>query len=339
MSANESKCCEQEIKRNKKRVLLEQSNLLPFRLEPSYRDYIWGGNRLRPEEPITAEAWLIYENNKVLDGVYSGSTLGEVALAEGETLLGHKTVSLTGKRFPLLIKILDSQKWLSLQVHPNNDQAERLEGQGHFGKMEGWYIIDADEGSQLISGFKEGVSQASIRESIGSSQILELVAFRDMKAGDYLMISPGTIHALGPGLLVYEVQQTSDLTYRVYDWDRPQDNKRKLHIEQAKATLDTGVKGTVYHQDDVIETGSYNLFSCPYFDLHLIAGKNGSVSLDTHARSFSALTVVQGQADIIGNGWHYNLNNYESLLIPAVCSKYSVGLSGKSKVLYAFVGS
>jgi mannose-6-phosphate isomerase len=121
--------------------------LNPFKLTPTYRDYVWGGKRLRPEAEITAEAWVVYEEDRVADGPYVGKTLAEVAELEGEALLGRKAVALTGKRFPLLIKLLDCAAWLSLQVHPNDEQAERLEGPGFFGKTEAWYVIEAEKGS------------------------------------------------------------------------------------------------------------------------------------------------------------------------------------------------
>jgi len=275
--------------------ILDQSILKPFKLEPSYRDYVWGGTRLRPEAPVTAEAWVIYEDNTIVNGEYAGKSLAEVAGIEGEALLGINAVSQTGNRFPLLIKLLDSEKWLSLQVHPDDECAERLEGQGHFGKMEAWFIIDAQEGAQLISGFKEGVSPEDIKKSVGNAGIMDLVSYRDVNPGDHLLISPGTIHALGPGLLIYEVQQTSDLTYRVYDWDRPLTGKRKLHIDQAIMTLDSHAKGNVERGTPVQnETAISRLVTCRYFNLDLITGFSDSLSLDTGGKSFSALTVVEG---------------------------------------------
>ena len=112
---------------------------------PEYRDYVWGGSRLRPEIVPTAEAWVVYEQDQVADGPYAGKTLAEVVELEGEALLGSRVVALTGKRFPLLIKLLDCARWLSLQVHPNNQQAERLAGPGYFGKTEAWYVVAAEE--------------------------------------------------------------------------------------------------------------------------------------------------------------------------------------------------
>ena len=219
--------------------------LYPFKLNPTYRDYVWGGKRLRPQADITAEAWVVYEEDTVAGGPYAGRTLAEVAELEGEALLGSRPVALTGKRFPLLIKLLDCARWLSLQVHPNDEQAERLAGPGFFGKTEAWYVVDAQPGAQLISGFRPGVTRQAIHNAVGKKAILDIVETRNVKAGDTIFIAPGTIHALGAGLLIYEVQQSSDLTYRVYDWDRPVTGTRKLHIEESMVVLDPDAAGNV----------------------------------------------------------------------------------------------
>ena len=315
------------------------STLKPFQLETSYKDYVWGGTRLRPGSPVTAEAWVIYEDNTIADGEYSGRSLAEVAAIEGEALLGINATSQTGNRFPLLIKLLDSEKWLSLQVHPDDESAECLEGPGHFGKMEAWFIIDGQEDAQLISGFREGVSSEDIKKAVGNSKILDLVSYWNVKHGDYLLISPGTIHALGPGLLIYEVQQTSDLTYRVYDWDRPIIGNRKLHIDQAIMTLDSHEKGHVKQgTPDQNETAMRRLISCRYFNLDLISGFSDSLSLDTGGKSFSAFTVVEGKVIVRGKDWKFHLNIYDSLLVPASCGLFSLDISDRCQVLNAYIG-
>jgi len=226
--------------------------ILPFKLEPEFREYIWGGSRLRPDAERTAEAWVVYENNLVVSGPFKGKRLKEVALVAGESLLGQAVMKRTGMKFPLLVKLLDSQKWLSLQVHPNDAQAVRWEGTGSFGKMEGWYIIEAEEGAMLLSGFNPGTSQADISDTIGEKDMLEIVSRKAVKKGDAILITPGTIHAIGPGLMVYEVQQTSDITYRVYDWDRPTTEGRKLHIKQALDVLDPYAGGEVVSAEGML---------------------------------------------------------------------------------------
>jgi mannose-6-phosphate isomerase len=318
--------------------------LQPFKLEPTYRDYVWGGTRLRPGDSltaghdVTAEAWVVYEGNTILNGPYAGRTLSEAAGAEGAALLGGKSVAQTGVRFPLLIKLLDCAQWLSLQVHPNDEQAEQLEGQGHFGKTEAWYVVEADEGAKLLSGFRAGVTQNEIQKAVGTKAILDLVEHRDVKPGDTLFMSPGTIHALGPGLLIYEVQQTSDLTYRVYDWDRPMMGRRVLHIDQAIQTLNPDARGEVQPGNlDTRITRRENLLSCDYFSLDLIAGQSGFLAVDNGGKTFSALTVLEGQVVVQGEDWDLVLNKFETCLVPANANRYSIKLSKPVRALLAYV--
>jgi len=318
-------------------MLRNQTMLYPFKLTPTYRDYVWGGKRLRPEADITAEAWVVYEEDKVADGPYAGKTLADVVEREGEALLGSKTVTLTGKRFPLLIKLLDCSQWLSLQVHPNDEQAEQLEGPGYFGKTEAWYVVDAVHGAQLISGFHPGVTRVGIQNAVGKKAILDIVESRNVKAGDAIFIAPGTIHALGPGLLIYEVQQSSDLTYRVYDWDRPESRTRKLHIEESMTVLDPDIGGNILPSDpNPPASGRKELVSCKYFNLELIAGSSGSIPMDIQGESFSALTALNGSITVQAGDWSFELGALETLLIPAICGKYWITFSGKANALLSY---
>jgi len=295
----------------------------PFKLIPQYREYVWGGTRIRPEAERTAEAWVVYEENRIENGPLAGKTLAEAADAFGDALLGSQVISQTGTKFPLLIKILDAAQWLSLQVHPDNEQARRWEGEGHFGKMEGWYVIDADAGAQLISGFKRGVTPEAICSTIGTKSMLDLVSWKDVKSGDSVLIRPGTLHALGPGLMIYEVQQTSDVTFRVYDWDRPKKAGRDLHLEQAADVLDPHADGKLSHSGSDF-TGEKELFSCQFFKLELLSGLGSPAQRDTIGRSFQTLTVVEGDARVSGNGFQALLGRFETLLIPASIGKFEV---------------
>ena len=308
--------------------------LNPFKITPTYRDYVWGGKRLRPEAEITAEAWVVYEADRVADGPYAGKTLAEVAELEGEALLGRKAFALTGKRFPLLIKLLDCAAWLSLQVHPNDEQAQKLEGPGFFGKTEAWYVVEAEEGAQLISGICPGVTREEINNAVGKKAILDIVECRNVKAGDTIFIAPGTIHALGSGLLIYEVQQTSDLTYRVYDWDRPLTGTRKLHIEQSIYVLDPQASGNVRQMDpNPSPSGRKELVSCKYFTLEMIVGRSRSVPVDLQGESFSAVTALNGSITIHAEDWSYGLRPLETLLIPAISGKYLIKSTGEARAL------
>ena len=311
--------------------------LRPFKLEPHYREYVWGGNRLRPNIGKTAEAWIVYEENKIVNGPYAGSTLAEVAENNAAALLGNKVVAKSGARFPLLIKLLDCADWLSLQVHPNDELAERLEGPDHFGKTEAWYAVEADEGAQLLGGFRDGVTCDDVKTSLYEGGILDLVQRHDVQTGDAIFIPAGLIHALGPGLLVYEVQQTSDITYRVYDWDRPMTSGRKLHLDQANIVLDPNLVGRLIPGSKFIENNRANLIASDYFSLELITGDSETMDFDTRQESFSVFTVLDGEVSISGDDWRFELARFETLLVPAICGKYQIEILGKARALNAFV--
>jgi mannose-6-phosphate isomerase len=167
---------------------------------------------------------------------------------------------------------------------------------------------------------------------------LDLVKRRDVQTGDSLFIRPGTIHALGPGLLIYEVQQTSDITYRVYDWDRPKTGRRKLHIEQAIEVLDPDARGEVKSgSPDTTRTRREKVVECNYFSLELIAGQEGILPFETHGRSFSAITVLEGKVFVWGQGWEDELGKFEPYLIPASCDQFSIELQEDVRALHAFV--
>jgi mannose-6-phosphate isomerase len=309
--------------------------LAPFKLLPEYRDYVWGGNRLRPNGELTAEAWVVYENDQIADGPLAGMSLAQAAAAEGESLLGRHALARTGRRFPLLIKLLDCAAWLSLQVHPNDEQAARLEGPGFFGKTEAWHIVEAAPQAELLCGFHPGVTPKQVAQAIEQNRLLELVQRLPVQAGDSLFIRPGMIHALGPGLLIYEVQQTSDLTYRVWDWDRPQTGNRKLHIEQSLDVLDASAAGTLIPPPSMKRQTRQELVACDYFRLELLASQGQPLALDTQGKSFHALTILEGAAQVEAAGQEHRLKRFETLLAPASCGAYQVRPLGALRALKA----
>jgi len=200
----------------------------PILLEPEYRDYVWGGKRLKPPEEPIAEMWAVYEQNRIASGRMTGKTLGEAAQEFGETLLGSRPVRETGTRFPLLIKLLDCARWLSVQVHPNDEQAARLEGPGMFGKTEAWYIIEADPGAKLLAGLKPGLTAEELEEAVRGGTIVDWMNHHTVKAGDTIFIRPGTVHALGPGLLADFRHHLPGLRLEPAGFRRPQAAHREI---------------------------------------------------------------------------------------------------------------
>lgn len=314
-------------------------NKTPFSLAPEYRDYVWGGSRLRPEIVPTAEAWVIYAENRITSGPYAGRTLSDLSLEFGSDLLGARAVAQTGTRFPVLVKILDCAQWLSLQVHPNDEQAQRLEGEGFFGKTEAWHVLEAEANAKLIAGIKPNISAEELKSAIESKSksILSLVETVDVAAGDTLFMNPGTIHALGPGMLIYEIQQTSDVTYRVYDWGRLETEKRKLHINKAIEVSNPNAVSLVVKPPHISDGEVQTLTKCQYFNLDAIHVEHKTVSLDTRGESFHGLTVIEGQIQVSAQGEAFVLHKFDTLLIPACCGAYQIQPLQKSRVLKASV--
>jgi mannose-6-phosphate isomerase len=307
--------------------------LSPLLLEPQYRDYIWGGSRLLPGQSPIAEAWIVYENDLITNGPMAGKTLNEAVTAGGPALLGEKVFARSSGRFPLLIKLLDCAQWLSLQVHPNDEQAVRFEGPGQYGKTEAWHIIEAERGAELLCGLKPGTGSHAFEKAIRDHKVLDLMERLEVVDGDSIFINPGMIHALGPGLLIYEVQQTSDLTYRVWDWDRPASPNRPLHIEKSLAVSDPFLTGKLISRPQMVDGEKVRLVSCNYFELNLIQAKQKNVRLDTGGQTFQALTVIQGAAALEGSTWRLPLARFQTVLVPADAGEYRLIPDGPCQVL------
>ena len=295
-----------------------------LKLVPTYRDYVWGGDRLRPGHSPTAEAWVIWEDDQIESGPLAGKTLGEVAIEFGDGLLGAKAVSRTGTRFPLLIKLLDCAQWLSLQVHPNDEQAVELEGPDQFGKTEAWHILEAQPGATLIAGLKPNTSAETLASSIRHETIIEHVQYVSVSEGDTVFMPAGTLHALGPGLLVYEVQQTSNWTYRVYDWGRPQTETRRLHIDKSIQVTRADFAAPIISRPDREDGSQQKLIECEYFTLSLLCASAKPIKLDTQRESFHAITLIEGKAILRTEEQSMELDKFQTAVIPANTGRYQL---------------
>jgi mannose-6-phosphate isomerase len=308
-----------------------------LQLDPEYRDYVWGGARLRPAVVPTAEAWVVYENNRVASGPLAGRTLAELAVEYGAALLGRQVTQRTGTRFPLLIKLLDCAQWLSLQVHPNDQQALALEGTGQFGKTEAWQILEADQHARLIGGLRPDVTSDILAKAIQDGTILDWVHYLEVRSGDTIFMPPGTIHALGPGLLIYEIQETSDITYRVWDWGRPQTGGRLLHIEKSLAVADPASQPRLMPLPEISDGQAAVLTRCPYFTLKMLRAHAARLELDTLGESFHTLTVIEGSVEIRAGGDQLRLGKYQTALVPAAAGEYALVPDEPSSILQASV--
>ncbi|MEZ4569724.1 MAG: type I phosphomannose isomerase catalytic subunit [Thermomicrobiales bacterium] len=229
-----------------------------------------------------------------------------------------------GKRFPILTKLLDTSDWLSVQVHPNDEQALLLEGDGFVGKTEAWHMLETAPGAEIILGLRSGIDMAQFTEAIRGGRTLDVIARRTATAGDTWYIPAGTVHALGPGIFLYEVQQSSDLTYRVYDWDRPASAGRELHLDQAIQCVDPS-RGERTPMPDAQPGELVKLVDCPYFQLDRLAlVPGGSADLDTRGESFQAVTVVGGSVVIHSGAGETSIGSHETVVVPASTGGYQI---------------
>jgi mannose-6-phosphate isomerase len=294
-----------------------------FRLEPQYREKVWGGRRLRGAGEPVGESWVAFEGSRVTGGPADGRTVGELASEYGAELLGAGVAACFGTRFPVLVKLLDCADWLSVQVHPDDAQAARMVGPGESGKSEAWHFLEADEGAQIIAGVRPGTTAAGLEAAIREGRVGDVARRLEVRAGDTLYIPAGTLHALGPGLLLYEVQQSSDTTYRVYDWGRPAGAGRELHVEQAAAVTDPG-KNPEIEPAPVSGGAAAPLIRCPFFDLDLLRTDGETLCGDTRGRKAHVITAVAGSLNVSSGGESVKLGVYETVLVAGAAGAYEV---------------
>ncbi len=303
-------------------------------MEPQYRERVWGGQRLRPANPPIGEAWVAYGSSKVAAGPERGRTVDELANRAGPDLLGSAVAGRFGSRFPLLVKLLDCAEWLSVQVHPDDAEARALVGPDEFGKTEAWYFLETSPEAMILAGVKPLVSGDQLAAAIREGRVLDVAAEVPVRAGQAMLIPAGTIHALGPGLLLYEVQQSSDTTYRAYDWGRPQSDGRKLHIEESVQVARPVGPEVRTHPDLRMTTGAVPAIASPYFDVELArATATDPLACDTRGLTFHILTVIDGTAELTCGGETARLARFETCVVASAAGQYRIRATGEPVTL------
>jgi len=317
-----------------------------FRPVPDLRERVWGGRRLgSPRGQPIGEAWVAGPSNVIADGPDAGRTLAEVAAREGAAFVGRNAGARTGDRFPLLVKLLDPAAWLSVQVHPDDVVARQLEGPEALGKAEAWHVLDAAPDAELLVGVRGRIGGAAVRTAIadGSGSLAPLLARHRVRAGDAVLIPAGTIHAVGPGVFLYEVQQPSDLTYRCDDWGRPATPERPLHISQALASVRPASRPRLRHTPKVDRA---TVVACEHFVLEqFIVGPDHLAVLDPHGESVHVLTAIDGPVRLLpvasGGAWARSepivLGGLETAVVSAATSAYTIDAPAHARVLLARV--
>ena len=304
--------------------------MYPLKFEPILKQTLWGGDKIIPFKHLNSdlkgvgESWEIsgVEDNEsvVANGPDKGLTLADMVRKYREELVGEANYARFGNKFPLLIKFIDAKQDLSIQVHPADDLAKKRHNS--MGKTEMWYVVDAEEGAYLYHGFKKEISKDEFAKRIEEDTLLEVLNKVPVHKGDVFFIEAGTIHAIGKGLIIAEIQQNSNVTYRVYDYGRvgKDGKKRELHIEKA---LD------VTNRASAKKDGSHypHIADCDYFtvDKLNLDGKTfnkmeGTVS----EKSFLSILVLDGEGEITSNGERVSYKKGDSIFLTAGSGEYSV---------------
>lgn len=309
-------------------MVLTADSLYPFKLIPALHVKVWGGRRLAamlnkslPTAAPYGESWELHDSSVVANGWLRGMRLGDLARDYGAALLGADNDPAQG--VPLLAKFIDASDWLSIQVHPNDEQARELEGEPR-GKTEAWVVLHAESGARLVIGLKPGTNREEMAEAIKRNRLEALLVYAEVETGDVLTIPANTIHALGPGLLIYEIQQSSDITYRLYDWGRLglDGQQRELHIEKGAGVVKLESLPRVQQPagELIVDSDYFYTWRCQ------LAGE--ALQIETESR-FQTLTCIAGSVQVDSAGHApIMLSTGETGLIPACFSSFILRGSG-----------
>ncbi|SEA89844.1 mannose-6-phosphate isomerase, type 1 [Flavobacterium gillisiae] len=317
--------------------------IYPLQFDPILKERIWGGEKLKTvlnkpiSSKITGESWELStvegDVSVIANGELKGKSLTEVIDEAPNEILGTEVYERFGKQFPLLFKYLDAREDLSIQVHPNDALAKKRHNS--FGKTEMWYIMQADPEARIIVGFKEDSNANEYVEKLKSNDLLSILDSVNVKEGDVFFLETGTVHAIGAGLVVAEIQQTSDITYRIYDFDRidAQGNTRELHVDLALEAINYEKVDT--HKEYLEEENQSNsIVNCPYFTTNFIP-LSDTINISKTGNSFTVYMCIDGAFEI-----EYDMNMYQyqkgdTVLIPAAMDYYV--MSGKASILEIYI--
>ena len=324
--------------------------LYPLKFAPIYKDKIWGGNKIKSilnkdygSLPNCGESWELsgVEGNVsvVSNGYLAGNTLEELIEVYMSDLVGEKTFDTYGVEFPLLVKFIDANDDLSIQVHPD----DKLSGERHnaYGKTEMWYVMQADKGSKLQSGFNQQVDQDKYLFKLEHNELSDILNFEEVTAGDVFFIPAGRVHAIGKGILLAEIQQTSDITYRIYDYDRRDDqgNPRELHTDLALDAIDYTLFPEYKTNYSSKTNESVELAKCKYFTTNILE-LNSAIEKDYNKLdSFVIFICLEGELLIETDSGSESVQKGETILIPASIENVQLKPQSTSvKMLEVYIG-
>lgn len=319
--------------------------LYPLKFYPILKDKIWGGDKLKtilhkPSNlPNVGESWEISDvegdTSVVNNGHLKGSSLKELIKTYKGDLVGERIYNEFGNKFPLLIKFIDAKQDLSIQLHPNDQLAAKRHNS--LGKTEMWYVMQADTDANLIVGFNKKITPKEYREHLDNKTLPKILNFDKVTEGDTYFIEVGRVHAIGAGVMLAEIQQTSDITYRVYDWDRVDvnGNSRELHNDLALDAIDFEMDDN-FRVSYLKEKNKANkMVSCPYFTTNYM-DIDSELNITNNKDSFVIYLCVDGEVAIRNTEFEETLSKGETILIPASLKNYSIVSKG-AKLLEVYV--
>lgn len=322
--------------------------LYPLTFKPILKSVIWGGSQICPFKGITpteegvGESWElshIDDNFSVVaEGELANKSLDELIKEYGKELVGGKVMERFGSRFPLLIKFIDARDNLSIQVHPDDELAKVRHNS--FGKTEMWYVIKADKGASLYSGFSQQIDKEEYVKRVGNNTIMDVLKKYDVSEGDVFFLPAGRVHAIGAGCFIAEIQQTSNITYRIYDYNRKDKNgnTRELHTELAKDAIDYTLYPDYRTHYKAHTNATVNLADCKYFTTNLIELDTVMVRDFEELDSFVVYICMEGSATLRdSNGYEIRIHQGQTALIPANNKTVAIIPAPKAKFLEAYI--
>ncbi len=319
--------------------------LHPLKFRPILKDRIWGGEKLKTQfnknsdSHQVGESWEIStvpgEISVVVNGDLEGHTLQELLEKYTSDFLGVKNYKRFGNDFPLLIKFIDAKKDLSIQLHPDDELAK--ERHNSFGKTEMWYVMQADDDAQLIVGFNQKMDKETYLKHLEAKSLTEILNFDKVKEGDTYFIEAGRVHAIGAGVLLAEIQQTSDVTYRVYDWDRKDanGNERELHNDIAIDAFNFDMEDDFKVDYKDHKNVSNEMVRCPFFTTNYLE-LDSEIEKQNTNDSFLIYMCVDGEVEVTTETTSYSISKGETILIPAAIKDFKLKTS-KAKLLEVYV--
>ncbi|WP_299210791.1 type I phosphomannose isomerase catalytic subunit [uncultured Aquimarina sp.] len=325
---------------------MNKDSLYILKFKPILKEKIWGGSKLNnlldkePKGSSIGESWEISdvegEQSVVINGSFRGKTLKDLLTHHQEKLVGEKNFKRFGTKFPLLIKFIDAKEDLSVQLHPGDEIAKRKHNS--LGKTEMWYVTQADENANIIIGFNQKVSPELYQKHVNKKTIKDILHYELVSSGDTFFVYSGLIHAIGKGVLLAEIQQTSDITYRVYDWDRKDTNGvyRELHQEDALEAIDFNNSTDYRVSYDSKKNEVTGLVNCPHFITNIIEVDSEVLLSHKVFDSFVIYMCVEGEAEIINGEQKIAISLGETILVPASINEVKV-ISKGVKLLQTYI--